>query len=82
MENLPRKRYKIHCKRRKTIPLFVQENKRFRIKVLVCNNLENLKLKDLDGQLLGEDCIKKLNFLIKENLKNKKLSRNKELSRV
>ena len=33
----------------------------------------NLKLKDLDGLLLGEDCIKKLNNLMLVKQKDKKL---------
>jgi hypothetical protein len=46
MENLSRKRDQIHCKRWKTIPLFVKKNKRFRFKVII-NQLRKLKAQRL-----------------------------------
>jgi hypothetical protein len=42
----------------------------------------NLKPKDSDGLLPGEDYIRKLNNLMQENKKNKKPSRLKEPSKV
>jgi hypothetical protein len=48
--------------------LFLSKRTRnFGLRYLIFINLENLKHKDLDGQLLGEDYIKKLNNQIKEN---------------
>jgi hypothetical protein len=48
--------------------LFLSKRTRnFGLRYIIFINLENLKHKDLDGLLLGEDYIKKLNNQIKVN---------------